>query len=222
VPSLVIKTPDGHVVATCPIGTSVAAGGSADCTWFPGAIGQVAAAFASGAWTQVFHFDVPPLSSPASIDTLGSPFSTNNNQIFGLFMGASNKASSPDELLFQVNGDSLGHYTGGRLWGDANPSVSPGTVHNTAGGLVTAGSLGMIGAVADSLATTGVFFVLPKVYQSTQSGKLVAFGGYTGIGAGVQGVTASSYEFAEIHRLTITLLSGSSFAQGSALTLWAV
>lgn len=35
-PTLEIIAPDGHVIARCPLRTQIAAGGSADVTWFPG------------------------------------------------------------------------------------------------------------------------------------------------------------------------------------------
>lgn len=36
IPTLEVITPDGHVLARCPLQLSIAAGGSANVTWFPG------------------------------------------------------------------------------------------------------------------------------------------------------------------------------------------
>lgn len=221
-PCLQVLDPGGNVMFSAIETSALSPGASADVSWFPGLGAGGSGASASGAWTQVFHFDVPALSSPTSIDTTGSTFSTNNNQIFGIFNGASQHGSSPDELTVQFNGDGLFHYTQGRVWGNANPSASPGTVTNNAGGLQAFASLGFIGAGGDSLTTTALLFVIPKVYQSTQTGKIIGFGGYTGISTGVQGLSASSYEFTEVHQLTFALNSGAAFAGGSSVTLWAV
>lgn len=222
VPALQMLDPAGNVMWTAVANTTVTTGGSVNVTWFPGVSAAGSGASASGAWTQVFHFDVPPTGAPTTIDTVGSTWSNSNNQIFGLFNGASTKGTSPDQLLFTVDNDSLGHYTNSKLWGNASPSATPGTVSNVAGGLSGNSSLGFVGATSDSLNTTSIFFVIPKIYQSTQNGTVVSYGGFTGIATAIQGVTVGSYEFSGINRIALTLQSGSAFAQGSSLTLWAV
>ena len=220
-PCLQVLDPGGNVMFSAISPTVLSPGASADVSWFPGLSAAGSSAVASGAWTQVFHFDVPALGAPTSIDTTGSTFSNNTNQIFGIFNGGSTSAVQ-DHLLVQVNGDGLGHYTTGRLFGNASASASPGAVSDVAGGLITHIDLGLIGPTADSVSTTGIFFVIPRVYQSTQTAVFVSNGGYTGIGTGIQGVTMSGYEFSEVHQLTFTLNSGAAFAHGSAITLWAV
>lgn len=219
---LQIIDPNGHVLSTSA-STAIAAGGSASVSWFPGPVGAGAGGTpGSGAWTQVFHQDLPAGTIATSIDTLGSTWDSNTNQIFGLFMGASKKASSPDELYVVFNADTAGHNVYNREWGDANTITTPGTLHNDAGGTDVHGTLGLAGALGDSDTATGIFFVIPKVYQSSQSGKLIAFGGYAGISTGVNGITVNSYTFSAISRLTLTWKSGAQFQDGSSLTLWAV
>lgn len=220
--ALQVLDPGGNVMFTSVGSDLLSPGASADVSWFPGLVVKGGGAGGSGAWTQVFHIDLAPTTTATNIDTLGSTWDSNANQIFGLFMGASQKASSPDELFFTANNDALSHYTNARFYGNANPTTSPGTVTNTAGGLLPNGSLGLCGATHDSLTTTAIFFVIPKIYQTTQSGKVISFGGYTGISTGIQGMAVSSYEFSAISRLNLFWSSGAEFAGGSALTLWVV
>ena len=221
-PCFQVLDPGGNVMFSAVGQTALSPGGTADVSWFPGLGAGAGAAGASGAWTQVFHFDVPALGAPTTIDTGAGLFNSSLNQIFGIFNGASTKGTSPDELLFTVNADALGHYTVAYEYGDGNATVSPGTFHNPAGGLIGHGGLGFIGCTSDSVTTTGIFFVIPKVFQTTQSGVVVSYGGFTGIASGIAGESVTGYEFSTITQLTFTLSSGSAFAQGSSLTLWTV
>ena len=221
-PCLQVLDPGGNVMFSAASTTLLSPGGTADVSWFPGLGASGASTSASGAWTQVFHQDLPLGTVATTIDTLGSTWSSANNQIFGLFMGASKHLGSPDELFVVFNNDTAGHNTYGRMWGDASPSATPGTFHNDANGTDVHGTLGLAGALSDSLTTTGIFFVIPKVYQSSQSGKVISFGGYTGISTGVDAVTINSYTLAAISRLTLTWKTGAQFQDGSSLTLWAV
>jgi len=56
VPVLELLTPDGHVAAYCPLGVTIAAGGSAIGTWFPGGALTAAAAAALPS-TEVLYLD---------------------------------------------------------------------------------------------------------------------------------------------------------------------
>lgn len=221
-PCLQVLDPGGNVMFTAVSQTILSPGASADVSWFPGLGATGQSASASGAWTQVFHVDLPNVTTATSIDTVGSVWSNANNQIFGVFMGSSKHLGSPDELFVVFDNDTAGHNTYSRFWGDASPSATPGTLHNDANGSDVHGTLGLAGAESDSLTTTGIFFVIPKVFVAAQSAKVISFGGYAGISTGVNAVTINSYTSAEINRLEIHWKSGAQFEGGSSLTLWAV
>lgn len=217
-----IIAPSGRVMANA-VSTAIAAGGSADVTWFPGVSAAAGSTPTSGAWTQVFHYDVPALSAPTLIDTTGSVWDSNTNSIFGLFLGESvNGALHNDPLWLRVNGDTLAHYGMSYEWGDKFISGTPGTFNTGGNVLDSHGTLGVCGATGDSLGTTAFQFWIPKVYQSSQSGKIISTGGYAGLVSAVTGTAVTSYEFSSITRLQLYFNSGSAFAQGSSLTLWAV
>lgn len=222
IPALVFKSPDGHVVAFCPLAESVVAGGSADVSFFPGVSAQSSAAFATGAWTQVFHYDVPALGAPTVIDTLGSTWSSNANSIFGLFMGQSATGAHNEELWLRVNGDGLGHYGYGYQYGNAYIGGTPGVFGSGGNVLDVHGGLGLIGGVGDTLGFTAIQFWIPQVYQSSETGKIAATGGYAGLVSGVQQVAITSYEFSTITRLELFTQTAKAFKPGSSLTLWAV
>ena len=67
VPTLEIIAPDGHVVARCPIGSSIAAGASADVTWFPG-VAAAPASSGAGSGPAVL-FDTTTSGVVNSVDT---------------------------------------------------------------------------------------------------------------------------------------------------------
>lgn len=67
IPALEILTPDGHVLAYCPLGLTVAAGGSAIGTWFPGgALTAAAAAVLPTTETLFLNSTVGPEGVPAT------------------------------------------------------------------------------------------------------------------------------------------------------------
>jgi len=224
VPALQMLDRTGNVMWTATQTTAVSAGVSLDVSWFPGVNTAASQSIASGAWTQVFHFDVPALGAPTSIDTLGTTWSTANNNIFGVFMGKSVNGAHNDQLNVQVNGDTLGHYGWAYEYGNKYiVGQAPAAVWNTAGNVLDLnGSLGLCGAAGDSLGDTAFFITIPKIYQSNQTGKIISYGGYAGLVSGVQGTAVTSYEFSTITRLNIFYASGSAFSAGSSLTLWAV
>ena len=222
-PALKIISDGGVTVGIYPIGGGdlIAAGGSADVSWFPG-VGGGSGSVTSGAWTQVFHYDVPALGAPTSIDTVGSTWSSGDNNIFGMFMGQSATASHNEELWLQVNNDAVGHYGYGYQYGNAYISGTPGVFGSGGNVLDTHGGLGLIGGTGDTLGFTAIFFQIPKVYQSSESGKIIATGGYAGLVSGVQQVAVTSYEFSTITRLKLFTQTTKAFKPGSSLTLWAV
>ena len=222
-PALKIISDGGVTVGIYPIGGGdlIAAGGSADVSWFPG-VGGGSGAFTSGAWTQVFHYDVPALSTAASIDTVGSTWSNTSNNIFGILVGQSTSAASNDELLYTFNNDGLSHYGTSFFYEDQYISTTPGVFHTKANVLNPSGAMAQGGASGDTLGWSSYFFVIPKQYQSTADGQLISYGGYSGLVSAAVGGGVTNYEFSSITRLAFTWQSGAKFKAGSSLTLWAV
>jgi hypothetical protein len=221
-PCLRIISDAGIVAGEYICETEVAAGASADVTWFRGVGAGSSNVPVTGAWTQVFHYDVPALSTAASIDTTGFAWSNANNNIFGIFVGQTNTAAHNEELWCQFNGDTVGHYGYGYQYGNAYISGTPGVFGYGANVLDVHGSLGLIGGAGDTLGFSAIQFWIPKVYQTTNTGKLIATGGYAGLVSGVQSVAVTSYEFTGISRLKLYPQTGSQFVAGTSLTLWAV
>ena len=219
-PCLEVLDPGGNVMVAAVGSAAMSPGASADVSWFPGLGAGGASATASGAWTQVFHFDVPALASPTSIDTTGSTWSNANNNIFGLFIGKSMNGAHNDLLELTVNSDGLGHY--GKAIVEGTGFLGVGSVDSFGNVLDVNGYLGRCGAAGDSLGTTALQFVIPKIYQGTQTGKIISYGGYAGLVSGAQEVAVTSYEFSTITSLQLFFLSGSAFEPGSSLTLWTV
>lgn len=221
-PCLQVLDPGGNVMFSAISSDALSPGGSADVSWFPGLGAGGAGGAASGAWTQVFHFDVPALSTAANIDTVGSTWSNNNNNIFGLVIAQSNSGAHNDWLDLIINNDSLSHYGRTSEWGDQWINTTPGTWNSDANVLDSHGTLGLCGAAGDTLGWGAFQFWIPKVYQSPQDGRIVSTGGYAGLVSGVTGTTQTNYEFASISRLQLFFRSGGRFMAGSSLTLWAV
>ena len=221
-PCLQVLDPGGNVMFSAVSADPLSPGASADVSWFPGLGAGGSSAVASGAWTQVFHFDVPALSTAANIDTVGSTWSNSTNNIFGMFYGQTNTGSHNEELWLQVNNDTLGHYGYSYQYGDAYISGTPGVFTGKGNVLDVHGGLGLVGGVGDTLGFTGIFFQIPKIYQGSPTGKIIATGGYAGLVSGVQQVAVTSYEFGAISRLNLFPQTGSRFVAGTSLTLWAV
>lgn len=218
-----VISPSGRVMGSY-ITEAIAAGVSADVTWFPGVSAVANVTPASGAWTQVFHYDVPALSAPTSIDTSGSTWSSSNNNIAGLFVGSSASSAQNDRLYVQVNGDTTSRYGWSHWWENKYiVGQSPAPAFTMEGNVTDLqGSLGRCGASGDSLGTSAFNLWIPRTFQSSQSAKIISTGGYAGLVSAAVGTACTSYIFAGVTRLTIFFASGAAFTAGSSLTLWAV
>lgn len=83
-PCLEIISDSGHVIGDYPVDTSIAAGASADVTWFPGLKPKTVSAATGGALSFMTYFTtsttITALATPAYMD--GSTFSPNVSGVF--------------------------------------------------------------------------------------------------------------------------------------------
>lgn len=112
VPALQVLSPAGAVILTCPLGESVAAGVSADVSWFPGVAGTTT--IQRGGLALLFGV-VLAVDTPSV--TIG-PIPQTHTHIELYSLARTDRVAGSDLIALQFNGDTGNNYNWEQLFGN--------------------------------------------------------------------------------------------------------
>jgi hypothetical protein len=220
VPTLEVIAPDGHVVARCPVQSSVAAGASADVTWFPGLGSSSPAGSSIGATTTIYHTQ---LAAPArTIDTGPGTIPTTFAHLQIVCRLRTTQAVINDIGVLTMNGDTGANYDRASVtW--TGTAIAFSSTYGTTG--MTLDTLGA-SATANRFATIQALFV---DYADLASFKNAQASGAE-IGTPADGSVRLSLttdwtwkSTVAVNQITLTPLTAAvNWAAGSSLTVYGI
>ena len=217
VPLLRVISDSGHVEGEFPCTTTVAAGGSADVTWFRG-VGAAAASGGGGSGLVVLYEKVLAAAT-ASFDTGANGIAPGHGDLVVSLSARSDTANFNVDVQMTLNGDSAADYW--YIW----LRNSVGTIGSVRANAVTAATIGQIIAAnaSEGTAPGDINLRIPN-YSRTDLNKVGDFTsgwfGTNGVNVQQQTLLGSFAWFSHSAVTRITLTTTGNFTAGSRFVVY--
>lgn len=220
VPALEVIAPDGHVVARCPVQSSVAAGASADVTWFPGLGSSTPQGSSIGATTTIFHQQLTVASRTLDTGAGVIPATFAHFQIVCRLR--TTQAVVNDIGVITMNGDTAAHYDRASVTWNGTSVAFSSTYATTGMTLDTLGGSADANRFATILATFVDYTDLSSFKNGQASGAEIG----TAADGNVRMSLTTDWTWkstAAINQITLTPLTAAvNWAAGSSLTVYGI
>lgn len=217
-PTLQLIAPSGAVMWESAPTTPVAAGGSADCSWFPGGDLETGGSSGGGSGLNVLYTNTLGASA-ASIDTGSGGIGAGHGDLIVHAYLRTDRAALQDNVTVRMNGDTNANYDQERL------QAAAATLTGVSNNAQTQFAPGLTCPSATEAANVFAFIRLTIPSYATTSGfKVGEVSAYTPSQTGasqlVQIYSAAWRSTAALNQLSFVSATGSNFIAGSSVTIY--